>query len=309
MTAPLIRTRDLTKLYDVVIGVNDVTLELGTGVIGLLGPNGAGKSTLIKLITGQLKPSAGEIEVFGECPWNNRRVYQRLGYCPEHDAFYDTLTGHQFVSFLGKLSGLGSEAEDRAEAALLRVGAAEYLHRPINAYSRGMRQRTKVAQALVHDPDLLILDEPLTGTDPIGRREMMDLIVELGREGKSLIISSHVLHEVQSMTDEFVMIYGGRILASGHIQEIRDLMDEFPHRIAVRCDRPRALASRLLRDLPVAGLEFDEPKGQIDILTHEPSAFYAGFPTVALEADVGVHEMSSQDDNLQAVFNYLISAR
>ncbi|MEQ8768839.1 MAG: ABC transporter ATP-binding protein [Planctomycetota bacterium] len=309
MSPPLLKTQDLTKLYDVVIGVNDVTLELSSGVIGLLGPNGAGKSTLIKLMTGQLRPSAGTIEMFGERPWNNPRVFKRLGYCPEHDAFYDQLTGHEFVTFLGRLSGLGAAAPERAEQALLRVGAAEYLHRPIREYSRGMRQRTKVAQALVHDPDLLILDEPLTGTDPIGRRDMMDLIVSLGQEGKSLIVSSHVLHEVQSMTDEFVMIYGGRILASGHIQEIRDLMDEFPHKIAVRCDQPRRLASRILGELPVAGLEFDEPKGQIEVLTHEPTSFYRGFAQVALEADVAVHEMSSQDDNLQAVFNYLITAR
>jgi ABC-2 type transport system ATP-binding protein len=277
--APLLQAEALTKLYGVVIGVNDVTLELEPGVIGLLGPNGAGKSTLLKLITGQLRPTVGSLRVLGERPWSNTRLYGRLGFCPEQDAFYDTLTAHQFVTSLGRLSGLGREAGARAEAALEMVGAGEFMHRPIGHYSRGMRQRTKVAQAIVHDPPFLILDEPLNGTDPVGRREIMDLVIRLGREGKSILVSSHVLHEVQAMTDDFVLIYGGRILASGGVREIRSLMDEFPHRITIRCGGRRRLARAILAELPVAGIDLDGREG----------------------------ELASADDSLEAVFNYLVS--
>ena len=235
----LVTAQSLTKLYGVVIGVNDVTLDLEPGVIGLLGPNGAGKSTFLKLITGQLKPTEGSLEVLGQRPWSNTEIFRSIGFCPEQDAFYDDMSALEFVTALGQLSDLGPDAKSRAEDALARVDATEYMHRPIGEYSKGMRQRTKIAQALVHDPQLLILDEPLHGTDPIGRREIMDLIIRLGEEGRSILVSSHVLHEVESMTDEFVLVFGGRILAFGHVQEIRSLMDELPHRITIRCDDGR----------------------------------------------------------------------
>ncbi|MEM7200516.1 MAG: ABC transporter ATP-binding protein [Planctomycetota bacterium] len=305
----LLTTRALTKLYGVVIGVNDVTLDLEPGVIGLLGPNGAGKSTLMKLITGQLRPTEGTIEVLGHQPWNNPAVFRELGFCPEQDAFFDGMSALQFVTALGRLSGLGSDATDRAADTLARVGAAEFMHRPIAEYSKGMRQRTKIAQALVHNPPFLVLDEPLTGTDPIGRRDIMDLVQQLGSEGKSILVSSHVLHEVQSMTDEFVLVFGGRILASGHVQEIRSLMNEFPHRITIRCDRPQALATRLVRDLPIQGVEISGDQHELAVLTKEPAAFYRGFGSAVLEERVTVHELTSADDNLQAVFDYLVSVR
>ena len=303
----LLTARSLTKLYGVVIGVNDVNLDLEPGVIGLLGPNGAGKSTFLKLLTGQLRPTEGWIEVFGEVPWANTRIFSQLGFCPEQDSFYDHLSAREFVTALAKLSGLGSSAEDKAEQALARVGATEFMHRPISDYSKGMRQRTKLAQALVHDPPLLVLDEPLHGTDPIGRREIMDLVIGLGEEGKSILVSSHVLHEVQSMTDEFVLIFGGRILASGHVQEIRSLMNEIPHRITIRCDRERELAHRVMRDLPVNGIELSPSRGEVSVLTHDPAAFYDGLTAVVLESGAQVRELVSADDNLQAVFNYLIA--
>lgn len=303
----LLTARSLTKLYGVVIGVNDVNLDLEPGVIGLLGPNGAGKSTLLKLITGQLRPTEGSVEVFGERPWDNTSIFARLGFCPEQDSFYDNLSAHEFVTALAKLSGLGSTAAAKAEEALARVGATEFMHRPISDYSKGMRQRTKIAQALVHDPPLLILDEPLHGTDPIGRREIMDIVIQLGEEGKSILVSSHVLHEVQSMTDEFVLIFGGRILASGHVQEIRSLMNEFPHRITIRCTKGRDLAHRVMRDLPVQGVELVPERDEIAVLTHDPGAFYGGLPAVVSESGVSVRELVSADDNLQAVFNYLVA--
>ena len=305
----LLEARALTKLYGVVIGVNDVTLDLEPGVIGLLGPNGAGKSTLLKLVTGQLRPSEGRLEVLGERPWSNRRLFRRIGLCPEQDTFYDQMSALEFVTTLAKISGLGSGALKAAERALERTGATEFMHRPIGAYSKGMRQRTKIAQALVHDPDLLILDEPLTGTDPVCRRAIMRLVTELGEEGKSILIASHVLHEVQAMTDEFVMIHGGRVLASGKVQEIRSLMNEFPHRITIRCDDARKLAQALVRELPIEGVEIDADRGGLVVLTKDPDRFYTGLPRVALEAQTHVRELTSGDDKLEAVFNYLVSVR
>jgi ABC-2 type transport system ATP-binding protein len=304
----LIETRNLTKLYGVVIGVNDVTLDVPKGVRGLLGPNGAGKSTFLKLVTGQLKPTEGSLTVLGERPWNNPPLFRKIGFCPEQDSFYGFLTGFEFVKTLARIGGFDSaEATRRAETALERVGATDYMHRKIGTYSRGMRQRTKVAQALVHDPEFLILDEPLSGTDPIGRREMTDLVRSLGREGRSILISSHVLHEVQAVTEDFLLMYGGRMLASGNVHEIRGLMNEVPHRITIRCREGRALAHRLMRDLPIAGVEMNDRQGTFSVLTHDPGSFYAGLPAVVGESGAKVTEMVSQDDNLDAVFRYLVT--
>jgi len=305
--AALLECRSLTKLYDVVIGVNDLSLELEPGVHGLLGPNGAGKSTLIKLITGQLLPTEGEIRVLGENPWNNPQLLRRIGYCPEHDAFWSFLTGLQFVTTLAELSGMGSsEARDAAAAVLERVGASEYMGRAISTYSKGMRQRTKLAQALVHDPDLLILDEPLSGTDPVGRHELMDLILELGAEGKSVLVSSHVMHEVQAMTRRFLLIYGGRVLAAGDVQEIRRLLYEIPHRIRIACDRPRELARHLAGTEGVDGVQTDTERGELWITTREPRALLVGLPELAAETGVAIRELGSEDDSLDAVFEYLV---
>ena len=304
----VVEARSLTKLYGTVLGVNDVTLELPSGVHGLLGPNGAGKSTLLKLVTGQLRPTEGEIRVFGERPWGHPALFRRVGFCPEQDAFYDFLTGLEFVTLLARASGVGGPAaRRRAEEALERAGAAEYMNRKIATYSKGRRQRTKVAQALVHDPELIILDEPLTGTDPIGRHDLMELVRRLGGEGKSILISSHVLHEVQAMTENFVLIYGGRVLASGNVHDIRGLMNEYPHRITLRCEDARAAGHVLLRDLPVLGVELDPGTGTVSIRTHDPKAFYEGLAAVVLEGGIKVKEVVSQDDNLDAVFHYLVT--
>lgn len=303
----LLETQSMTKLYGPVIGVNDVSLDLEPGVIGLLGPNGAGKSTLIKLLVGQLRPTEGSIRVLSESPWNNMKLFSRIGICPEQDSFYDQMSGLEFVTRLARISGLGSQARERAEYALSRTGATEFMNRKICEYSKGMRQRTKVAQAIVHEPEFLILDEPLTGTDPTCRRAIMDLIGELGANGMSILVASHVLHEVEAMTDQFVLIYGGRVLASGRIREIRSLMNEFPHRITIRCSDARTLGQSLVRDLPIDGVEIDSDRGELVVLTTDPGAFYGGLPKIAAAEGVSVRELVSEDDTLEAVFNYLIS--
>lgn len=303
----LLEARSMTKLYGPVIGVNDVTLDLEPGVIGLLGPNGAGKSTLIKLLIGQLRPTEGSVKVLGESPWNNQRLFARIGICPEQDSFYDEMSGLEFVTRLARISGLGARAKERAEFALERTGSTEFMHRKIGEYSKGMRQRTKVAQAIVHEPEFLILDEPLTGTDPTCRRSIMNLIGELGALGMSILVASHVLHEVEAMTDQFVLVYGGRVLASGKVREIRSLMNEFPHRITIRCADAKVLAHALVRELSIDGVEIDVDRGELVVLTKEPGAFYGGLPAVAKASGVAVSELVSADDTLEAVFNYLVS--
>jgi ABC-2 type transport system ATP-binding protein len=230
-----------------------------------------------------------------------------VGYCPEHDAFWDFLTGREFVTTLARLSGLDKrEAPVAAHDALARVGATEFMDRAISTYSKGMRQRTKLAQSIVHDPDLLILDEPLSGTDPVGRREIMDLVESLGAEGKSVLVSSHVMHEVQAMTRRFLLIYGGRVLAAGDVQEIRGLLYEIPHRIRIACDRPRELARRLAGEVAVDGVEVDGDRGELWVTTREPRKLFVALPAAAAETGCAVRELGSEDESLDAVFEYLV---
>lgn len=304
----LLTTVALTKLYGVVIGVNDVHLDLAPGVWGLLGPNGSGKSTLLKMITGQIRPTEGSLRVLGEVPWNNRELFHRIGLCPEQDAFYSFLSALEFVQALAELSGCTrTVARTKAEEALERVGATSFMNRPIATYSKGMRQRTKVAQALVHDPEFIILDEPLTGTDPVGRHEMIELVRTLGGQGKSLIISSHVLHEVEAMADSFLLIHGGRVLATGTVREIRSLLSDAPNRIRIRSERARELASRLLADLAVDGVDLSDDADSFAVTTRDPAGFFDGLARIVDETGIQVQEMHSQDDDLSAVFKYLIS--
>src|SRR3972149_9137774 len=218
---PIVELRGVSKWYGNVIGVNDLTLTIQPGVTGLLGPNGAGKSTLLQLVTGQLRPSQGEVRVLGRRAWNNPALNRLIGLCPEQDAFYGWMTGWEFVYNLARLSGLAPrDARDATAAALELVGMVEHMGRPIRGYSKGMRQRTKLAQALVHDPQDLFLDEPLAGTAPVTRRHLIDAIIGLSRRGKSVLISSHVLHEVQAVTPQIVVLNHGRLLAEGNVRQI-----------------------------------------------------------------------------------------
>ena len=301
----VIHTEHLSKWYGQVLGLNDVSVEVGPGVTGLLGPNGAGKSTLLWLLTGQLRPSQGRVEVFGESPWANPALFRRVGFCPETEGLYRNLSAREFVTLLARLSGLSRrEAAGRAEATLDRVGMTRFMRRRIGTYSKGMRQRVKVAQALVHDPELLILDEPLAGFDPVGRREMLALIRQLGQDGKSVILASHVLHEVESVTSRILLINRGRILAEGDIHEIRALIDRHPHHVRVECDRPRDLARVLIGGDEVVSVAVDD--AAVTVETTRPDTFYAKLPGVLAEGDFDVQSIESPDDNLAAVFQYLM---
>ncbi len=276
----LVHAEHLSKWYGQVSGLNDVTISIPPGITGLLGPNGAGKSTFMKLMTGQLKPSQGSIRVFGEPIWGNPALYARIGFCPEQDAFYDRMTGLEWVTALVRLNGLGEqESAEAARIALDRVQLLDAADKKIGAYSKGMRQRVKLAQALVHDPELLILDEPLTGMDPLMRRRTIRLIKDWARSGKHIIVSSHILHEIEAMTSNILLINNGRIVAEGNIHQIRDLIDTHPHTVYVRGSDPRALARRFLAEDDVLSLKF-EP-GAVVVETSRPDSFYARLTELA----------------------------
>ena len=303
---PVIAADHLSKWYGQVIGLNDVSVSVPSGVTGLLGPNGAGKSTFMKLMTGQLKPSKGAITVLGEPIWENPGLYFRIGFCPEQDAFYERMTGLEWVSALVRLNGFAEDdARATASRALEAVDLTEAANKKIGAYSKGMRQRVKMAQALAHDPELLILDEPLSGMDPIMRRRTIRMIRDWGRAGKTIIVSSHILHEIESMTSNILLINQGRILAEGNVHQIRDLIDDHPHTIYVRADETRALAREFLGYDDVLSLRFED--NAVVVQTGRPDAFYARLTDLAASGAAGaIHEVTSPDDNLQAVFQYLV---
>jgi ABC-2 type transport system ATP-binding protein len=303
---PMIAAEHLSKWYGQVSGLNDVTVAVPPGITGLLGPNGAGKSTFMKLVTGQLKPSQGFVRVLGEPIWANPSLYHRIGFCPEQDAFYERMTGLGWVTALVTLNGLeADEANTAARRALEAVDLLDAADKKIGAYSKGMRQRIKMAQALAHDPELLILDEPLSGMDPLMRRRTIKLIREWGRSGRSVLVSSHILHEIESMTSNILLINNGRILAEGNVHQIRELIDTHPHSVFIRAQDPKALARALLVEDGVISMRF-EP-GAMVVETARPDAFYARLTEMAASGEAGViDEVTSPDDNLQAVFKYLV---
>ncbi|HXI29415.1 MAG TPA: ABC transporter ATP-binding protein [Vicinamibacterales bacterium] len=304
----IITADHLSKWYGQVIGLNDVSVSVPPGITGLLGPNGAGKSTFMKLVTGQLRPSKGSIAVLGTPIWGNPALYHRIGFCPEQDSFYERMTGHEWVSALVRLNGVGEQdAAAMASRAIAMVELTDAANKKIGAYSKGMRQRIKMAQALVHDPELLILDEPLAGMDPIARRRTIRMIKDWGRAGKSVLVSSHILHEIESMTANILLINQGRILAEGNVHQIRDLIDEHPHTVHIKAEHVRTLAREFLADDDVLSLRLEE--GAVVVQTARPDAFYARLTDLAASGEHGaIHEVTSPDDNLQAVFQYLVKS-
>lgn len=304
---PIVAFHDVSKWYGNVIGLNKLSVCIATGITGLLGPNGAGKSTLLQLATGQLFPSKGTVEVLGRRVWNNPSLNGSIGLCPEQDALYEWMTGADFVATCARLGGMSRRAaRDAAAGALETVGMTRHQNRLVAGYSKGMRQRTKLAQSLVHDPQVLFLDEPLTGTDPLARHDLMDIIERLAGAGKSIIISSHVLHEVQAITSNIILLHRGRLLAHGHIRQIRDLMDQHPHRIVLACKDCRALGARLVQWPHVESIRLQNQDQSMVVETRQPDAFYAGLPQLALDIKQEITEMYSDDDNLEAVFRYLV---
>ena len=306
MRTPPIVADHLSKWYGDVISLSDVTVAVPAGVTGLLGPNGAGKTTFLDIVSGQLKPSKGTVRVFGETVWRNPELFARIGICPEQDAFYERMTGLEWVTALVGLHGLDEAAARKAAGnALEMVGLTVAPNQKIGAYSRGMRQRVKLAQAVAHGPELLLLDEPLTGMDPLGRRSTIRLIRDWATAGKSILVSSHVLHEVEAMTSNVLLVNNGRIVAEGDVHDIRALIDEHPHQIRIRAENPRAVARELLAFDDVVSLRLESES--VLLQTVRPEVFYTRLTEMAA-AGVGgaIEEVTSPDDNLQAVFAYLV---
>jgi len=303
---PIVQADHLSKWYGQVSGLNDVTVSIPPGITGLLGPNGAGKSTFMKLMTGQLRPSQGVIRVLGTSLWDTPEAFARVGFCPEQDAFYDRMTGLEWVTALVTLNGYTDrDAEAAARHALEMVELTDAAGKKIGAYSKGMRQRVKLAQALVHDPELLILDEPLTGMDPLQRRRTIRLVKDWAKRGRHVIVSSHILHEIEAMTSNILLITNGRILAEGNVHQIRELIDTHPHTVHVKAADPRAIAARVLHDDGVTRIAFDE--GTLTVETRQPDRFYQRLTDLAASGEAGaIAEVTSPDDNLQAVFSYLV---
>jgi len=303
----VIAASHLSKWYGNVLGLNDVSLEIEEGITGLLGPNGAGKSTFMKLITGQMKPAIGSVTIRGRKAWNDPDVYQGIGFCPEQDVFYEDVTGWELVTGLLRFYGYSrTEIRERAARALDVVDLTADKDRLIRGYSRGMRQRVKFAQTIAHDPDILILDEPLSGLDPLGKRKLIKLIKDFKKQGRTVLVSSHVLPEIEALTSQIVLIHQGKILAQGDVPFIRELIEAHPHQISVRSSDPRALAARFVGERSIQKMTFGADGRTLVVETHKRDAFFSRLTGVVLEAGIAVEEISSPDDNLQAVFEYLV---
>lgn len=297
----------VTKLYGPVIGVNDLTLSLPRGAYGLIGPNGSGKSTLMNLVTGQLRPTLGAVRTLEAQPCNNRDVLRRLGVCPEHEMLYSNVSGLEWVTYLLRLHGFGrKEAKRRAEQTLEVVGMSQAMRRRMGGYSRGMRQRTKLAQALAHEPEVLILDEPLNGLDPIGRHEITEILRDWIHRGRGLLLASHILHEVEAVTQSFLLICGGRLLASGSAEEVHALLAEVPSEIRIRTSDSNGLAHRLVEQGVVESLRFADGGQTLLVATRCPAAIYAGLPRWLDGSGIEVSELQSTDESLQALFSSLM---
>jgi ABC-2 type transport system ATP-binding protein len=311
MSAPssdnLISFANVSRFYGEILGINKVSLTIPPGITSLVGPNGAGKTTLMNLMTGLIHPSQGEISVLGARPDDPQKLCRLVGYCAQFDAFPKGLTGRQFIYSYLRLFGY-SEAEtaQRTDLAIERVSMAAAANRPCAAYSKGMRQRIKLAQAIAHDPRVVVLDEPLNGLDPMARAETIALFQEWGREGRHVIVSSHILHEVDRISDQVILLSHGYVVAEGQIQGVRSEVKEQPMQIVVRCDRPNELAARLFREGQV--VEAKVAAGSLLLRTRDADGFYLLLNRVILDSDLIVESVAPADDDVNAVYQYLIGA-
>jgi ABC-2 type transport system ATP-binding protein len=294
-----------SRWYGNVVAVNDVSMTIGPGVVGLLGPNGAGKSTLIHMMAGFLAPSSGTVTVDGAPSWRNHQIYRSIGLVPEREGMYDNLTGWQLVLANARLHRL-SDAEAATERALSIVDMHPAQDRPVATYSKGMRQRIKMATALVHDPAVLLLDEPFNGMDPRQRLHLMELLRRLGQEGRTVLFSSHILEEVEQVASRIEVLVAGRHAASGDYRQIRRLMADRPHRYAVRSSDDRRLAAALIADASSTSVEIDPREQVLRIEAVDFDQFSRLVPRIARDAGIRLYEVAPTDESLESVFAYLV---
>jgi ABC-2 type transport system ATP-binding protein len=293
----------VSRWYGNVVAVNDISFGLGPGVTGLLGPNGAGKTTLLHLLAGLLQPSAGTVTVAGEVAWRNPPVYRKLGLVPEREVVHPYLTGREFVLLNARLQDV-SDVDTAVQRAIETVDLADAADRPIGTYSKGMRQRIKLAGALVHDPPILLLDEPFNGMDPRQRLHMIELLRAMAAAGRTILFSSHILEEVERLADSVLVIYAGRLAASGDFRSIRRLMTDRPHTFTLRSSNDRRLAAALLSDPSVFGAELYD--GVLSVRTSDFGAFTRSVPRVSRDEGITLFELLPSDDSLESVFSYLV---
>ena len=303
VVAPALEVDHVSRWYGNVVAVNDISFALGPGVTGLLGPNGAGKSTLLHLMAGLLAPSSGRVLVHGSSAWRRPEMYRQVGLVPEREAVHPYLTGRQFARFNAELQGI-ADPDGAADWAIATVDLVAAADRPIGTYSKGMRQRAKLAGALVHDPTVLLLDEPFNGMDPRQRLHMMTLLRSMAADGKTILFSSHILEEVERLADSILVVYAGRLAAAGDFRSIRRLMTDRPHTFTVRSSDDRRLAAALMADASVFGTELAD--GRIAVRTADYAAFTRALPQVALASSVSLFEVAPTDDSLESVFSYLV---
>ena len=302
--SPIVQAVELSRWYGIVMGLNNVSFEIGPGLTGVVGPNGAGKSTLLQIVTGQLEPSSGSLTVFGAVPWNNPDLIRRIGYCPEGEAVPKELRPLDWLKGLAWMSGLaGEQAAQRGEAILDQVGLArEHWSKRMGQFSKGMKQRVKLAQGLLHEPDLLILDEPMNGLDPMGRQEVAHLLKELAANGVSIVISSHILAELESLCGDVLILNWGRVLASGSQKEIRGDLKSWSEELSIHCDAPEKLARHLFEAGVLAGFDLNPAESRLDIRVKDAADFYARWTELLLESDVTVQAIRSQSRSLTNIF-------
>ncbi len=301
--AVMIEAVNVSRWYGNVVAVNDVSFSLGPGITGLLGPNGAGKTTILHMAAGFLRPSKGTVRIAGRPAWRNHEMYSGVGLVPERESVYPFLTGYEFVLLSAKLYGL-SDPEEAARRAVRAVDMEAAQERRLGGYSKGMKQRLKVAAAIVHDPQVLLLDEPFNGTDPAQRLQMMDHLRRMADEGRTIVFSSHILDEVERLAQDVLVIVAGRLVASGDFHAIRRLMTDRPHTFTVHSNENRRLAVALVADESVIGVELDDE--HLTVRTSQFADFTRAAPRIAKAADITLQQLLPTDESLESVFSYLV---
>ncbi|MDR9452177.1 MAG: ABC transporter ATP-binding protein [Acidimicrobiia bacterium] len=303
---PTVKLQGLSRWFGQKVAVSEITAEFGPGVTGLLGPNGAGKTTLLRVLTGLIRPSEGSVSVFGLDPRSDHSVYRRIALVPEDENVYGFLSAAEFVTYNARLQRM-ADPDGAARRALEMVDLTDVADRKLAGFSKGMRQRAKVAAALVHEPDIVILDEPLNGTDPVQRAHLTRVFVEMGRQGRTVIVSSHVLHEVERMADRVIAMVDGRLAASGTVPALRAAMSDIPLQIRIDCDRPRRLAAALVEHDWVGGINVEGATLHIRSLDAEKLG--RALPGLAQSLEIRITRIHPEDESLESVFRYLVEGR